>query len=84
MAANPGWFLWTSSGELAEAVLVARKAMGLTQTGLARRAGVGHRFVYDLERGKGTLRVDKVTTVLRALGLIPVIFPAEVEQILRG
>jgi hypothetical protein len=45
---------------------------------------VGHRFVYDLERGKGTLRVDKVTTVLRALGLIPVIFPAEVEQILRG
>ena len=84
MAANPGWFLWTSSGELAEAVLVARKAMGLTQMGLAKRAGVGHRFVYDLERGKGTLRVDKVTTVLRSLGLIPVIFPAEVEQILRG
>ena len=84
MAANPGWFLWTSSGELAEAVLVARKAMGLTQMGLAKRAGVGHRFVYDLERGKGTLRIDKVTVVLGALGLMPLIVPAELLPMLRG
>ena len=84
MNGMPGWFLWTSSAELGEAVLVARKSMGLTQTGLAARAGVGHRFVYDLERGKGTLRVEKVTAVLAALGLMPLIVPAELLPMLRA
>jgi len=84
MNGMPGWFVWTSSAELGEAVLVARKSMGLTQTGLAARAGVGHRFVYDLERGKGTLRIDKVTAVLGALGLMPLIVPAELLPMLRG
>jgi y4mF family transcriptional regulator len=84
MNGMPGWFLWTSSAELGEAVLVARKAMGLTQTGLAARARVGHRFVYDLERGKGTLRVDKVAAVLAALGLMPLIVPVELLPALRA
>ncbi|MGH8741054.1 MAG: helix-turn-helix domain-containing protein [Burkholderiales bacterium] len=84
MNTMPGWFVWTSSAELGEAVLVARKANGLTQVALAARAGVGHRFVYDLERGKGTLRVDKVTAVLGALGLMPLIVPAELLPMLRA
>jgi len=83
MAQMPGWFLWTTSGELGEAVLVARKAAGLTQAALARRAGVTARFVYSLERGKGTLRVDKVTAVLAALGLMPLIVPVELLGALR-
>jgi y4mF family transcriptional regulator len=82
MAAIPGWFAWTSSAELAEAVLTARKALGLTQLALAARAGVGHRFVYDLERGKGTLRVDKVGAVLAALGLMPLLVPADLRPML--
>jgi y4mF family transcriptional regulator len=83
MAAMPDWFVWTSSGELAQAVLVAREASGWTQGALAKRAGVTRKFVYQLERGKGTLRVDKVMQVLGALGLMPVIVPAEVLRLMR-
>jgi y4mF family transcriptional regulator len=83
MAGMPGWFVWTTSAELGEAVLVARKAMGLTQLALARRAGVSGKFVYNVERGKGTLRVDRVMAVLAALGLMPLIVPAELLGALR-
>lgn len=83
MNGMPGWFLWTSSVELGEAVLTSRKALGLTQQALATRAGVGLKFLWQLERGKGTLRVDKVTAVLAALGLMPLIVPAELLPMLR-
>lgn len=45
-----------------------RKAAGLTQQEMARRAGVGLRFVRDLEQGKPTVRLDKVRQVLDLLG----------------
>jgi len=45
-----------------------RKAVGLTQEELAAKAGVGLRFVRDLEQGKGTLRLDKVNQVLSLFG----------------
>jgi y4mF family transcriptional regulator len=45
-----------------------RKAAGLTQTELSRRAGVGLRFVRELEQGKPTVRLDKVAKVLSLLG----------------
>jgi len=83
MAQMPGWFVWTTGAELGEAVLVARKAAGLTQAALAQRAGVGDKFLYNLERGKGTLRVDKVMAVLSALGLMPLIVPVELLGALR-
>ncbi len=83
MAQMPGWFVWTSSAELGAAVLTARKAMGLTQGALAVRARVGEKFLYNLERGKGTLRVDKVMAVLSALGLMPLIVPVELLGALR-
>jgi y4mF family transcriptional regulator len=83
MARMPGWFVWTSSAELGAAVLTARKAMGLTQGALAVRARVGEKFLYNLERGKGTLRVDKVMAVLSALGLMPLIVPVELLGALR-
>ena len=35
---------------------------------LARKAGVGLRFVRDLEQGKATLRMDKVNQVLHLFG----------------
>ena len=83
MAAMPGWFVWTTSAELGEAVLVARKAMGLTQAALAARAGVTARFLYSLERGKGSVRNDKTIAVLAALGLMPLIVPVELLGALR-
>jgi len=45
-----------------------RKKFGLTQVELAERAGVGLRFVRDLEQGKQTLRMDKVNEVLALFG----------------
>jgi y4mF family transcriptional regulator len=45
-----------------------RRANGLTQRELAELAGVGLRFVSELERGKPTLRVGKVDAVLRVFG----------------
>ena len=83
MAAMPDWFVWTTGAELGEAVLVAREAAGWTQAELARRAKVTRKFVYSLERGKGTLRVDKVMQVLNALSLAPLIVPAELLKMLR-
>ena len=51
-----------------------RKLLNLTQQDLADKAGVGIRFIRDLEQGKLTLRMDKVNQVLSLFGqeLVPV------------
>jgi HTH-type transcriptional regulator/antitoxin HipB len=53
---------------LGTAVQAARKRLGLTQPQLALAAGVGVRFVVELEAGKPTVRLEKVLSVLHALG----------------
>ena len=53
---------------LATFVRSKRKQYGLTQAQLADRAGVGLRFVRELEGGKPTLRMDKVNIVLALFG----------------
>jgi transcriptional regulator with XRE-family HTH domain len=83
MAAAPDFFIWTTSDELGNAVLTSRKSLGLSRVALARRAGVGYRFLYDLERGKVTVRNDKVMTVLLSLGLMPLIVPVAALEVLR-
>ena len=45
-----------------------RRRLKLTQRDLADRAGVGLRFVRELEQGKATLRIDKVNQVLALFG----------------
>ena len=45
-----------------------RREYGLTQEDLAAKAGVGLRFVRDLEQGKQTLRMDKINQVLSFFG----------------
>ena len=45
-----------------------RKQLQLSQPDLAAKAGVGLRFVRELEQGKATLRLDKVNLVLRLFG----------------
>ena len=49
-------------------VLARRKANRLTQRELATLAGVGMRFISELEGGKTTLRLDTVNAVLRPFG----------------
>ena len=57
-----------STQELIEFVKTRRKQLGLTQKELSERAGVGLRFVRDLEQGKESLQVDKVNQVLALFG----------------
>lgn len=45
-----------------------RNAARLTQPELADKAGVGLRFVRELEQGKETLRIDKINQVLKLFG----------------
>ncbi|MCK5492361.1 MAG: helix-turn-helix transcriptional regulator [Candidatus Omnitrophica bacterium] len=45
-----------------------RKSSGLTQIEFAKRAGVGLRFLRELETGKMTVRMDKLMQVLDFLG----------------
>jgi y4mF family transcriptional regulator len=45
-----------------------RKKAGLTQIEFARRAGIGLRFVRDLEQGKKTIRLDKLNQVIEFFG----------------
>ena len=54
--------------DLGAALRVARKALGLTQADLALAAGVGLRFVVELEAGKPTVRLELVLRVIDALG----------------
>lgn len=57
-----------STKQLGHALRVARKQIGLTQPQLALAAGVGVRFIVDLEAGKPTLRLENVLRVIDALG----------------
>lgn len=45
-----------------------RKQYDLTQVDLSEKAGVGLRFIRELEQGKQTLRMDKVNQVLNLFG----------------
>jgi y4mF family transcriptional regulator len=53
---------------LADFIKARRRRAGLTQTDLAAKAGVGLRFIRDLEQGKASLRMDKVNQVLALFG----------------
>jgi HTH-type transcriptional regulator / antitoxin HipB len=54
---------------IAFAVRSRRKHLGVTQQALARMAGSGLVFVYNIEHGKTFLRFEKLLDVLGVLGL---------------
>ncbi|MDR2816718.1 MAG: helix-turn-helix domain-containing protein [Proteiniphilum sp.] len=53
---------------LHEFVKSKRKSLGLSREELAQKAGVGLRFLRELEQGKETLKMDKVNQVLMLFG----------------
>jgi y4mF family transcriptional regulator len=65
-------------------VRARRKANRMTQQELAELAGVGLRFLGELERDKPTLRIDTVNAVLavfgKRLGLVDAVSAAGAED----
>ena len=57
-----------------------RKSVNLTQAELAEKAGVGLRFIRELEQGKKSLRLDKVNQVLQLFGYEVGAVPKKPEQ----
>jgi y4mF family transcriptional regulator len=59
----------TTSKDLGECIKAARKAKKLNQQEIADLAGVGRRFISELENGKPSLEFDKVINVANATGI---------------
>lgn len=57
-----------STQTLGSTLKSSRKRLRLTQAQLALAAGVGVRFIVELEAGKPTLRLEQVLRVIDALG----------------
>ncbi len=58
-----------TAAEIGALIRSTRKGQHISQTVLAGLASVGTRFISDLENGKGTIQVQKLLDVLKALGL---------------
>jgi y4mF family transcriptional regulator len=76
MATSPAPTFIVSPVRLGEMVRDARRAFGWSQEAAARRAGVGVRFLGELENGKPTVRLDKVLRVLKTVSLGFAILPS--------
>ncbi len=55
--------------DIGKRVREARRKMGMTQQRFADLAGVGRRFLIELEQGKATLEIGRVLAVCRAAGI---------------
>ncbi len=58
-----------NSKEFGAAVRDRRRARGLSQESVALSAGVGLRFVHDLEHGKETVELERAIRVAAAVGM---------------
>ena len=58
----------TSNQTVSALIKTKRKQLKITQPALADKAGVGLRFIREMEKGKASLRMDKVNQVLQLFG----------------
>ena len=57
-----------SAAALGQAAKAQRQRLGMTQAEVALVAGVGVRFIGELEAGKPTLQLERAVQVVGALG----------------
>lgn len=67
--------------KMSEMVLFHRKKSGLTRNQLADLAGVGKTAIYDIEKGKETIRFSTLQKVLKALN-IRIVFTSPLMEVL--
>ena len=58
-----------NGNEIGDIVRFHRKRSGLSQSELARIAGVGKTAVFDIEKGKNTIQLDTIFKIFRALNV---------------
>jgi len=59
----------TVNNELHNVILYHRKQAKLSRNELAELAGVGKTVIYDLEKGKKTVKWSTILTILQALNI---------------
>ena len=66
---------------MSEIILFHRKKSGLSRNQLADLAGVGKTAIYDMEKGKETIRFSTLQKVLKALN-IKITFTSPLMEVL--
>jgi y4mF family transcriptional regulator len=62
--------MWAhSAGEIGKIITRGRRYQGLTQSQLAKAAGVSQKWVSEIEQGKDTAQIGKVMQVLSFLAV---------------
>ncbi len=59
----------TQSQALAEIIRIHRKAAKLSRAQLAEMAGVGKTVIYDIEKGKESIRLNTLQKIFRVLNI---------------
>ena len=77
---QPGSISEIGPEDLPQAVRFHRKKSNLTQNELAKLASVGKTVIFDIEKGKKTIRLETLMKVLRVLN-ITVIFQSPLMEI---
>lgn len=57
------------SNELADIIRIHRKEAELSRIQLAELAGVGKTVIYDIEKGKESVRLDTLRKILKVLNI---------------
>ncbi len=55
--------------ELAEVIMLHRKAAKLSRVQLAELAGIGKTVIYDIEKGKESVQLDTLRKILKVLNI---------------
>ena len=67
--------------DLAETIRTHRKAAGLSRIQLAELAGVGKTVIYDIEKGKDSVKLDTLRKILKALNITIVLTSPLMEDL---
>jgi len=71
------------SHEFTEAIKLHRKAAKLSRIQLAELAGVGKTVIYDIEKGKETVRLDTLKKILKVLNIKIVLTSPLMDNLIR-
>jgi y4mF family transcriptional regulator len=69
------------SQDIADVIKAHRKAAKLSRVQLAEMAGVGKTVIYDIEKGKESVRLDTLRKILKVLNIKIVLISPLMENV---